>query len=188
MHSFIQTAACSLTVLLLSLSFQLAYPYEVQLEISGTLPQVSIFFLSGEQTIDPRISNPFPLPSPQLCFTSEDIVPKYVNSICQHRAKTYIGGFFNRFGDKSVQHFVVLDSEDKIDWVGNIGINTTLQAVMESSNGDVANAQNASYLGLVNALACPEDEDYIYIGGECRRGTEETKCTTTCVAASKITT
>ncbi|GMH91587.1 hypothetical protein TrST_g4259 [Triparma strigata] len=139
MHSFIQTAACSLTVLLLSLSFQLAYPYEVQLEISGTLPQ--------------------------LCFTSEDIVPKYVNSICQHRDKTYIGGFFNRFGDKSVQHFVVLDSEDKIDWVGNIGINTTLQAVMESSNGDVANAQNASYLGLVNALACPEDEDYIYIGG-----------------------
>lgn len=92
-------------------------------------------------------------------------MPKYVNSICQHKDKTYIGGFFNRFGDQSVQHFVVLDSEDQIDWVGNIGMNTTLQRVMESSD-DFANSQNASFLGLVNALACPEDEDYIYIGGE----------------------
>ena len=53
----------------------------------------------------------------------------------------------------------MLNSNDKIDWVGTIGIDTTLETVLESSDTDsVASSQNASFLGLVNSIVCPENE------------------------------
>ena len=82
----------------------LTQAYDVQLEVSGTLPQVrqakdrSLPALSSAHSLrskhlnqkTQRRSNTLLLL--QLCFTSEDIVPKYVNSICQHHGKTYLGG------------------------------------------------------------------------------------------------
>ena len=105
--------------------------------------------------------------TPKLCFTSADIVPKYVNAICKHRNRTYIGGMFNRVGNESAQHFAVLNEFDELSYIGRIGMDTTLQHVLESTPDDGAaiTGKNASFLGLVTALACPEDDDYVYIGG-----------------------
>lgn len=59
-----------------------------------------------------------------------------MNSVCTHRNKTYISGFFNRIGDERAQHFVVLDETLRVDFVGVVGIETTLERILESSAVD----------------------------------------------------
>jgi len=103
---------------------------------------------------------------PQLCFSSEDVVPRYVNAICHHHNKTYLGGFFNRIGDESAQHFAVLNEDDTIDYLGTIGMVTSLENVLASSSDVSAGiGSNSSFLGIVTSLACPENSEYIYLGG-----------------------
>jgi hypothetical protein len=61
---------------------------------------------------------------------------------------------------------LIKNSEDDLEELSiMVGIETTLQRVLESGSDSAFSAANSSYLGLVTSLACPEDSDYIYLGG-----------------------
>ena len=96
---------------------------------------------------------------PSVCLSTPFAVPKYINAICSHRNLTYVGGLFNRFGDRPANSFAVLDHNDTIQFLGNVGADASLENIQRSNN-------DASKFGaIITTMACPEDSDYIYLGG-----------------------
>jgi len=95
---------------------------------------------------------------PRVCLSTPFVIPKYVNAICSHRNLTYVGGLFNRFGQHSANSFAVITSNDTVAYLGYMGADATLE--------NIARANDVSkFGGIITTMACPEDDDYIYIGG-----------------------
>ena len=90
------------------------------------------------------------------------IMPPGVHASCVHKGSLYIGGVFNELAGKlgQVQNFARWDlGAEKWEALPPIGNNITLQ--WAEANRD----QEASFFSAVMALACPEQEDFIYLGG-----------------------
>jgi len=84
-------------------------------------------------------------------------LPNLISFTQSAGGKRYIGGFFNRFGTHFAKSFVQLSETDEVEFAGEVGRRSLLE--------DTQREPDADYSSRVSSLACPEDEDYIYLGG-----------------------
>ena len=96
-----------------------------------------------------------------VCMDVENLVTKYVNSICRHQltGRYVMGGLFNRVGNNTAQHLVIL----------NHGLTTALRPRMgpETKLPYVLQHKDEALFSIVSAVHCPDDplDPYVYVGG-----------------------
>jgi hypothetical protein len=74
---------------------------------------LSLILPSTQLEVETKID----LDGPKVCVWSENVLPKNVAAMCNHRGLLYVAGQFNRFGDEEVRSFVILDAKDgKVVW------------------------------------------------------------------------
>lgn len=82
---------------------------------------------------------------PVVQVSSDSVSQKFINVMCTHRGKRYIGGHFNRFGDRFAKSFAVLNENDEIEFLGEIGKRSNLE--------DTNRKPYADYSSRVSAMA-----------------------------------
>ena len=95
---------------------------------------------------------------------AERLLPTGVHAMCEHRRSNtstiYIGGTFNIAGPYAVNNFARWDVKSG-EWLQpTAGVGPVLSINFARGSGD-----KGHFLGSVLTLACPDDSDYIYLGG-----------------------
>ena len=118
---------------------------------------------------------------PAVCLSSSAVVTKYVNVMCEHRGILYVGGQFNRWGTQNASSFIGLNASTfEVVYKGQIGSRSLLEDIKADGEGNYFSVVRYDPQQLLStppsislptnnlprsSMHCPEEEDYIYLGG-----------------------